>query len=69
MFYYELCYFYSRKDSGSFYVESNKNMEDFYGEDEFLDYLVECGKISYELAQQVIQINEITKAEYDSFNC
>lgn len=65
--YYELCYFYNRKDSGSNYVQSDKSIDDFFGEDEFLDYLIEAGKINYELAQQVIQINEITEEEYNSF--
>lgn len=66
-FYYELCYFYNRKDSGSTYAGSERSVEDFLDEDEFLDYLAENRKISRELAQQVFQINEITRDEYKSF--
>lgn len=67
MNYYELVYFYNRKNSGSYYVESEKCRDKFIGEDEFLDYLVNVNQITYQEAQQVIEINCISKDEYESY--
>lgn len=68
MYYYELVYFYNRKNSGSIYVNTDKSIKDFIGEDEFLDYIIGEGKITYQEAQQVTEVNDITKDEYDNFN-
>lgn len=67
IFYYELCYFHSRKDSGSLYVKSDKNLKDFLGEDEFLNYLMKIKEITYHEAQSIIEIIEITEMEYEDF--
>lgn len=66
-YFYELCYFHSRKDSGSLYVKSDKGLKDFLGEDEFLDYLMKNKKITYSDAQSIVEIIEITEMEYEDF--
>ena len=66
-YFYELCYFHSRKDSGSLYAKSNKNLKDFLGEDEFLDYLMKNKEITYSDAQSIVEIIEITEEEYEDF--
>ncbi len=66
-YYYELCYFYSRSDSGSIYVETEINVNDCYDEDDFLNKLVECDKLEHEVANHIININEIEQEEYESF--
>lgn len=67
LYYYDLCYFHNRKDSGSMYAKSDKSLKDFLGEDEFLDYLVKNKEITYTDAQSIVEIIEITEMEYEDF--
>lgn len=63
---YDLCYFYTRKDTGSWYVETDADI-DSMAESVFLDYLMLTGKITYEQASHVYEVHEITEVEYKSF--
>lgn len=64
MEYYELYYFYNRKDTGSIYVKTNLVKSEYFDDDDFLNALVENGDLSEEKAMQITSINEITSDEY-----
>lgn len=63
---YDLCYFYTRKDTGSWYVKTDADINSM-AESVFLDYLMLTGKITYEQASHVYEVHEITEEEYKSF--
>lgn len=63
-YYYELQYFYNRKNNGFIYVESNCFIAEFIEEDDFLNALVNENAISESEAYNVTVIRRITENEY-----
>ena len=61
--YYELCYFYGRKDSGSVYVKTTLDFDSYY-EEEFLQKLVERNELEAEYIDAITDIEEIDKETY-----
>lgn len=61
--YYELCYFYGRKDSGSIYIKTTLDL-DLYYEDEFLQMLVDENKLEISDVDSIIKIEEIEEKTY-----
>lgn len=61
--YYELCYFYGRKDSGSIYIKTTLDM-DLYYEDEFLQKLVERNELAADDVDAITDIEEIDEETY-----
>lgn len=64
MKYYELMYFRGRKDSGSIYVKTNINLDDFIDEDDFLNKLIEAGLLNETDAEFIVEVDEIDKETY-----
>lgn len=63
-YYYELYYFYGKKDSGSIYVMTTKNPDNFLDEDEFLNELILDGTLEKKDSDSITGINEITEQKY-----
>ena len=61
--YYELMYFYGRKDSGSIFIKTTLDM-DLYYEDEFLQKLVERNELEAEYIDAITDIDEIDEETY-----
>ena len=61
--YYELCYFYGRKDSGSIYIKTTLD-KDLYHEDEFLQKLVDRNELDASEVDSIVEIEEIDKETY-----
>lgn len=61
--YYELCYFYGRKDSGSIYIKTTLD-KDLYYEDEFLQKLVDRNELAASEVDAVVEIEEIDEETY-----
>lgn len=61
--YYELMYFYGRKDSGSIFIKTTLDM-DLYYEDEFLQKLVERNELEAEYIDVITDIDEIDEETY-----
>lgn len=66
MFYYELRYFRGRKDTGSIYIKTERDLDSmkYIDEDDFLNALVEDGTIDKETANEITDIYYITEEEY-----
>lgn len=64
MKYYELMYFRGRKDSGSIYVKTEINLNDFIDEDDFLNKLIEVGLLNETDAEFIVEVDEIDKETY-----
>lgn len=64
MHYYELSYFYNRKDRGSIVIQSGVGRSQCCDEDEFLEYLVFLDVLTTKFAEAVIHIEEISQEEY-----
>lgn len=64
MFYYELCYFRGRKNTGSIYVKTDKDLDSFIDEDGFINHLIEHGIIDEQTANEIVEIYETTEQEY-----
>lgn len=66
MFYYELRYFRGRKDTGSIYIKTERNLDsmEYIDEDDFLNALVEDGTIDEETENEITDIYEIDEVEY-----
>lgn len=63
MKYYDLSYFRGRKDTGSIYVKVNLDIENF-DEDSFLNELVNQDLLTYEEANDIYNIEEISEKTY-----
>lgn len=61
--YYELCYFYGRKDSGSIYIKTTLD-KDLYYEDEFLQMLVNRNELDVREVNAIVEIEEIDEETY-----
>ena len=61
--YYELCYFYGRKDSGSIYIKTTLDKDLFY-EDEFLQKLVDNNELDANEVDAIVEIEEIDEETY-----
>ena len=61
--YYELCYFYGRKDSGSIYIKTTLD-KDLYYEDEFLQKLVDRNELAASEVDAIVEIEEIDEETY-----
>ncbi|MCI6676082.1 MAG: hypothetical protein MSG78_04120 [Clostridiales bacterium] len=61
--YYELMYFYGRKDSGSIFIKTTLDM-DLYYEDEFLQKLVERNELALEYIDAITDVDEIDEETY-----
>lgn len=61
--YYELFYFYGRKDSGSIYIKTTLNKDLFY-EDEFLQKLVDNNELDESEVDAIMEIEEIDEETY-----
>ena len=61
--YYELMYFYGRKDSGSIFIKTTLDM-DLYYEDEFLQKLVERNELEAEYIDVITDIDKIDEETY-----
>lgn len=65
MFYYVLCYFRGRKDTGSIYIKIDKDLDSFIDDNDFLSYLITHKIIDEQTANEIIEIYKITKEEYN----
>lgn len=74
-YYYRLGYFFDRKNTGSIYIESEKNVSEFEDEDAFLSYLADDARKELVITKDhedlldkyinsIYQITEISKEEY-----
>lgn len=61
--YYELYYFYGRKDSGSIYIKTTLD-KDLYYEDEFLQKLVDSNELDASEVNGIVEIEEIDEETY-----
>lgn len=64
MHYYELSYFYNRKNRGSIVIQSGVGRSQCCDEDDFLEYLVFLNVLTPQFAEAVICIEEISQEEY-----
>lgn len=64
MHYYELSYFYNRKNKGSIVIQSGVGKSQCCDEDDFLEYLVFLDALTPQFAEAVISIEEISQEEY-----
>ena len=62
--YYELYYFHGRKDTGSIYVKTELNKEDYVDEDDFLLALVNRKELDASEVNSITEVNEIDKRTY-----
>lgn len=62
--YYELYYFHGRKDTGSIYVKTELNKEDYDDEDAFLLELVNRKELDASEVNNITIVNEIDKKTY-----
>ena len=67
MKYYELCYFRSRKDSGSMYIKTDLDIDMCDDDDEFLQLLVDRREMDAAEADYITEIIGITEEEYVVF--
>ena len=69
MFYYELRYFRGRKDTGSIYIKTERDLDSikYMDEDDFLNALVEDGTINEETANEITDVYSITEEEYKMY--
>lgn len=69
MFYYELRYFRGRKDTGSIYIKTERDLDfiKYMDEDDFLNTLVEDGTINEETANEITDVYSITEEEYKMY--
>lgn len=63
--YYELCYFYGRKNTGSIYIKTKLDIDVYGNDDEFLAALIEDGKIATSDYDSITNIYKITEQEYN----
>lgn len=61
---YELYYFFSRKNTGYVYVETELKIYEFIETDDFLDELVKSGKISRDFADHTVNVRGLREEEY-----
>ena len=61
--YYELCYFYGRKDSGSIYIKTTLDKDLFY-EDEFLQKLVDSNELDASEVDAIVKLEDIDEETY-----
>lgn len=64
MHYYELSYFYNRKNRGSIVIQSGVKRSQCCDDDDFLQYLVFLDVLTLQFAEAVISIEEISQEEY-----
>lgn len=64
MHYYELSYFYNRKNRGSIVIQSGVGRSQCCDDDDFLEYLVFLDTLTPKFAEAVISIEEISQGEY-----
>lgn len=64
IYFYDLSYFRTRKDTGSIYVKTNKNVKDYISEDVFLNELVAEGKLHESDANTISDIYQLSEEEY-----
>ena len=57
--YYELCYFHGRKDTGSIYVKTELNIDNYIDEDSFLSALVNNNELDFLKVNSIVEINQI----------
>ena len=62
--YYELYYFHGRKDTGSIYVKTELDKEDYMDEDAFLLALVNRKELDASEVNSITEVNEIDKKTY-----
>lgn len=62
--YYELYYFYGRKDTGSIYVKTELNIDNYVDEDSFLLALVNNNELDFLEVNSIVKINEIDADTY-----
>lgn len=69
MFYYELRYFRGRKDTGSIYIKTERDLDSikYMDEDDFLNALVEDGTINEETTNEITDVYSITEEEYKMY--
>lgn len=69
MFYYELRYFRGRKDTGSIYIKTERDLDSmkYIDEDDFLNALIEDETIDEETANEITDIYEIDEEEYKMY--
>lgn len=67
-YYYEIFYFYNRNDSGSFYLKTPINIDEFSNEDEFLNTLVNNNDIKLVDVDYIMKIEKIDEKTYCSFH-
>lgn len=68
MKYYELTHFYGRKNIEYNWLETTVNKDNCQSDDDFLDKVVVEGKMTYAETQQVTEIVEITKSDYEVYS-
>lgn len=62
--YYELHYFFHRKNQGTITIQTGVDIKSCSDEDAFLEYLVFLEAIPQTLSAAIVCINEITEIEY-----
>lgn len=62
--YYELYYFHGRKDTGSIYVRTELNIDNYVDEDSFLLALVNNNELDFLEMNSIAEINEIDVDTY-----
>lgn len=65
--YFRLNYFYSRKDSGSYYItlENDKELDEDLDEDEIIDMAVKTNQISSDVSDSIVNIEAIDEDEFN----
>lgn len=63
-YYYEVFYFYNRKDTGSIYIKTLINIDDFVDEDDFLNALVDNNDLNFADVSAITQVEKINKKTY-----